>query len=326
MFERVLGTTGLHVSDVGFGCSRIGGFRAAGPRREEVQRTIQSAVDAGINLFDTADAYANGDSESLLGEALRGRRQGIVLCSKGGYVFREQRVGSSAFAPLVYAGQKLARRALGVRQFAAKDFSYQALERALNGSLRRLRTDYLDLYQLHGPLAQAGHTDAVEHLRRFKEAGKIRHFGVGLETLEGLDRWLTIPDLGVIQIPFGLLDPEALPRILPSAAERGVGVLVRSVFGGSLLGQRASAEELRQRTPHWQRIVALRELAREAGRDLHSLALGYALTPPGVSAAILGMHTPEHVLRTAQMDRTPLSVELLERVARIQAGDARAAR
>jgi myo-inositol catabolism protein IolS len=320
MSQRLLGTTGLQVSDVGFGCSRIGGFTAAGPRRAHSLRTVQGAVDAGITLFDTADAYANGDSETLLGDALRGRRHEVVLCSKGGYAFREQRVGASVVAPLLFAGEKLARRALGVRQYAAKDFSYATLERALAGSLRRLRTDYIDVYQLHGPLARAGHTDAVEHLRRFKQAGKIRHFGVGLETLDGVEQWLAIDDLGVIQIPFGLLDPEALASVIPAASRRSVGTLVRSVFGGSLLGSSRSEAELRTAGPQGRHALAFRALARELGRDLQSLALGYALAPSGVASAILGMHTAEHLSRTVQLDRTPLSPEVLARIARIHAG------
>lgn len=319
MNSRVLGATGLRVSEVGFGCSRLGGFTAAGLRRKDSVRLVQEAVERGITLFDTADAYANGDSERLLGEALRGRRQRVVLCTKGGYEFREHRVGQSPIAPVVFAGTKLVRKALGVQQFARKDFSHRALSRALEASLRRLNTDYIDLYQLHGPLSSEGHLEALEHLRRFQREGKIRHFGLGLETLEGFDAWSTADDLGAVQIPFGLLDPEALDGPIPHTAERGVGLLVRSVLGGSLLGSKLTDTQLREMTPQWSRISAFRELAAELGCELQSLAMRYALSPSGVSAAILGMYTAEHLQRTLSLSCTPLPADVLARIAKIRA-------
>lgn len=300
MLKRPFGSTQLMVSAIGFGCSRLGGMSAAGPRRNDSVRLLHAALDRGINFFDTADAYAEGDSERLLGEAFAKRRHDVILATKAGYVFSEQTVTSGRLQPALGALRrvraKLDAKVLGRGdRFSQQDFSARYLTQAVEGSLRRLRTDYIDLYQLHAPKAGASALlDAIDTLERLRRAGKIRHFGVGLESLD-VKSWLEQEHLSSVQIPFGLLDLEAKPEVLSSIAERGVALIARGAFGGGLLKASLEPEWLRKNTEKWARIARFHQIAAGAGRSIYALALHYVLQQREVSSVLLGMHTEGHL-------------------------------
>src|SRR3954463_13014807 len=168
MLYRELGKTGIKVSEVGFGAWALGGpTEASGvpigwgkPSDDESLATIRRARDLGVNFFDTADSYGFGRSESLLGIVLSRKRQDVVIATKGGVV----------------------RTSTGELR---KDFSKQHLFHAVDGSLKRLRTDYIDLYQLHNPtmddLRRGQIQEAMESLQ---DSGKIRFWGVSVSTVE----------------------------------------------------------------------------------------------------------------------------------------------
>ena len=313
MQQRSLGKTGLKVSVIGLGCSRLGGLNAAGTRRKAATGLINSAIDAGINLFDTADAYADGDAEALLGEALGARRQHVVLCSKGGYLFQEHLGHSRRLQPVLHGLRRLrekATRAPG--RFSTKSFEPGYLVRAVEHSLRRLKTDYIDLYQLHGAsFREANDRGAIDALRGLKRAGKIRHFGVGLETLEDVEDWLGLDGVGAIQLPFGLLDQAALSLAFPAARASGAGVLVRSLFGGGWLTRQGSKDELTSQTDSWRRILAYREYAARNGIELRSLALAFGLHDAVASSAIVGAHRPQQLQQLLALEPVALSTECI---------------
>ena len=164
MKYRLLGRTGLQISEIGFGGWAIGGpFEVNGipagwgPVDDRQSRAaVLLALDRGINFFDTADIYGLGHSETILGDALRGHRDQVVIASKVG-------------------------NRIGPEGRTCKDFSSAHIVKACEVSLQRLRTDYIDLYQLHNPSAVAlWNGDAPEALERLQGAGKIRHFGVSI--------------------------------------------------------------------------------------------------------------------------------------------------
>lgn len=301
MLKKPFGSTQLMVSAIGFGCSRIGGMSAAGPRRNDTVRLLHAALDRGINFFDTADAYAEGDSERLLGEAFTRRRHQVILATKGGYVFEEQTVTAGRLQPALGALRrvraKIDAKVLGRGdRFSQQDFSPGYLTRAVEGSLRRLRTDYIDLYQLHAPKAgPSAMRDALDTLDRLRHAGKIRHFGVGLESLTDVESWLTHDLLSSVQIPFGLLDLEAKPEVLSSIAKHQVGLIARGAFGGGLLKASLDAEWLKKNTEKWARIARFHQIAARAGRSIYALALHYVLQQKEVSSVLLGMHSEAHL-------------------------------
>lgn len=208
MHYRTLGSSGIRVSEIGFGAWGIGGNArgavAYGPTNDsESQRAIHAALDRGVNFFDTADFYGFGHSEEVLGAALRGARHTAVIASKGGMV-----------------------DALG-----AQDFSPPHLAAALEGSLRRLQTDYLDLYQLHSPALELlqRDSDVLETLRGFQRAGKVRAIGISARSPdEGL---AAVRDFGIacVQVNFNLMDQRALDNgLFDICARTGTAVIVRT--------------------------------------------------------------------------------------------------
>jgi len=298
--RRELGRTGLSVSEVGFGAARIGGILARGDSREAL-RLLERALDAGITYYDTANIYSQGESEALIGKAFRRRRGQVVLATKGGYCIPGQRRLIARAKPLV----RPVARMLGIRRerlpaavsgTLSQDFRPERLLRALEGSLRRLRTDCVDLYQLHSPPRSVlARDDWIQALERARQQGKLRHWGVSAETVEDALLAVQRPGIALVQLPFGLLDPEPLAGCLERAHGQGVAVVARGCYGGGLLKESLGADELRAATEKWRRVMALREAASRLGRPLLQAALHFSLRAPRVSVTLVGMRTMEHL-------------------------------
>lgn len=301
MQHRPLGRTGIRVSPFALGAMMFSSF---GNRDQtEVDRMVARALDAGINLVDTADAY--GESEEMLAHALKGRRDDVVLASK--------------FA-----------RPLG------DDPNHQGGSRrwimtAVENSLRRLQTDRLDLYQMHRP---DPHTDIDETLAALTDlvrSGKVRAIGSSdmpaSEMVEaqwvaerrGLERFRTE------QPHYSLLDRSIEREVLPVAQRYGMGTVIWSpLASGMLTGRVRRGQETDLRRTRMfaalrdeRRIDAVEELiplAEEAGLSLTHLALAFVVAHPGVTAALIGPRTMEQLddlLAAAEVD---LSDELMDRI------------
>lgn len=314
MRYRPFGQTGLQVSEIGFGCSRLGGVFTQGGGSDEAVVVLRKAFDAGITFYDTADIYSQGESETLLGRAFRDRRDKIVLAGKGGYCLPAQRKLVARIKPLV---KPLAQK-LGIKRqnlpasitgTLSQDFTPAYLVRALEASLRRLQTDYLDIYQLHSPPASViAQGEFIETLQTLQRQGKIRAFGVATDTAEEARLGLQHPEISSVQMPFGLLDLEALDAALPQAQERGAGVIARGCFGGGLLKETLTEAQLQEQTPKWPRILAYRRLAAQQGRPILEMALQFALRVPSISVTLLGMRTETHLAQNLRaFQATPLT-------------------
>jgi len=299
------GRTGMRVSEIGFGGSRIGGFFAGRDSSREARAVLLEALESGINFYDTADMYSQGESEALIGAAFRDRRSQVIIATKAGYCLPARRSllkrVKPLLRPLVHAlGLKRARLPSGFSGALSQDFSPGYLARALEASLKRLRTDYVDLYQLHSPGADFMQGDAfgeaLDALASFQRQGKVRHFGVATEIPEDARYCVDAPGIASIQLGFGLLDREALEQgTLAAADARGLGIIARGCFAGGLLKEGLDASQLQAATPKWPRIMALRTFARDAGRSPTDLALQFCRGTPGVSITLLGMRTEEHL-------------------------------
>jgi aryl-alcohol dehydrogenase-like predicted oxidoreductase len=315
------GKTGMRVSEIGFGGSRIGGvFADKGSSSKEALSVLRMALDSGITFYDTADMYAQGESESLIGTAFHGRREQVIIATKGGYCLPVRRHIMNRIKPLVRPivralGLKRAKLPAGMSGALSQDFSPAYLTKALEKSLRRLQTDYVDLYQLHSPRAPFMQTDAfgeaLQTLEKLKEQGKIRFYGVATEVLEDAPFCLSAPGISSVQLGFGLLDPEALDQGTLAAAEaRGLGIIARGCFGGGLLKDGLDGAELEAATPKWQQILTLRSLSKSTGRSVLDLALQFCRGTPAVCVTLLGMRVENHLrdnLRCFQAP--PLSAE-----------------
>jgi aryl-alcohol dehydrogenase-like predicted oxidoreductase len=325
MRSRAFGATGLTVSEIGFGCARLGGVFQSTTRADNV-RTLQRALDAGITFFDTSDMYCQGESEALLGQAMRGRRAQVVLASKVGYCLPAQRQLVARVKPLVRPviqrlGIKREHLPSTVRGSLSQDFSGAYIVQAVERSLKRLQTDYLDLYQLHSPpreVLESG--EFLTPLEQLKREGKVRFFGVSCETTDDAAFCLRYPEISSLQIRLSLLDQIALDVVVPRARERGVALIARECFAGGLLTKRPDALDLEtfiadpiERDALRKEMFAYQALAEQWRRPLSEIALQFVLAAHGVSVALTGIRTDAQLdgnLRFAEAQ--PLSEQQIE--------------
>jgi len=320
MKYKEFGTTGMTVSEVGFGGSRIGGVFANKNGNKEALTVLRQALDAGITFYDTADMYSQGESESLMGNAFRGCRDKVIIATKGGYTLPARRNFIKHIKPFVRPivqalGLKRARLPAGMSGALSQDFSPAYLTKALEGSLKRLKTDYVDLYQLHSPRAEFMQTnafnEALRTLEKLKAQGKIRFYGIGTEGTEDVPATLNVSGISSIQLGFGLLDLEPLDEgMLAAAAQRGLAVIARGCFGGGHLKQDIDEAQLEELTPKWQHILALRSFAASKNRSTLDLAFQFCRGTPEVSVTLLGMRTEDHLRGNMRyVDSPPISAE-----------------
>lgn len=307
MRTRRFGATDLQVSEIGFGCARLGGF-FGGQTRADMVRTLREAAAAGITFFDTADMYTQGESERLLGEAFGRARSTVVIASKVGYCLPRQRLAAARLKPLL---RPLARR-LGLRRNSlpgavrgelAQDFSPAYIRRAVERSLRRLRTDYLDLLQLHSPptaVLESG--DYLAPLEQLQRQGKVRCFGVSCERTDDALLCLQQPGVAALQLRLNLLDQSALATVLPRAGARGVAVIARECYAGGLLtkpldalGLESMIADPEEREAKRREVLALDRQAHRQNQSLREFALQFVLGQEQVSVALLGMRTSAHL-------------------------------
>jgi aryl-alcohol dehydrogenase-like predicted oxidoreductase len=297
---RALGSTGLQVSELGFGCARLGGIFQDGDRRRMTDLLLD-ALDAGITFFDTSDLYTQGESERLLGEAFRGRRAEVILATKAGYVLPRQRRVAATLNPILRpllrrAGLRREHLPASVRGELAQDFSPTHLTKSLEKSLRRLRTDYVDIFQLHSPPRQILEEAAfVETVNRMKQGGKLRQWGISCERWEDALIALQLPGLSVLQLRIGLLEQEPVAQVLPLARAAGVGVIARECFAGGLLAKASGGDAAGTPPGQTETVITLAQDAARQGLSLPSLALRFVLDQAAVSVALVGMRTGAHL-------------------------------
>jgi aryl-alcohol dehydrogenase-like predicted oxidoreductase len=306
MKRRRFGSTGLEVSEFGLGCARIGGMFQQDPGA--FVRLLQRARDADITFFDTADMYSQGESESLIGKALAGRRDRIVIATKAGYCLPARRKLLSRVKPLLRPiikrlGLRRDKLSSAMRGSISQDFSPKYLESALDGSLRRLRTDYVDLLQLHSPPREViERGEWLPALERLQRAGKIRHYGIAVDSVEAGLAALAYPGVVSLQFQLSLLNQEATETLLPRARAQRVGFIARECLANGLLVKREDEIDLSkfydtdaERTARAARLAALRNEASSAQMSLARHALSYVNGVEGVSVALIGARTIEQL-------------------------------
>ncbi len=315
MKRRSLGRTGFAVSEIGFGAWAIGGNKfgnSYGPTDDvEAKKAIRRAVDLGCNFFDTADVYGHGHSEHLLGDALIKLRDKVLIATKVGGNFYNRdvhpllrdRVAQAMGTPF-----KQIRPDVPLPVTHDANFTPGYLRFAVVKSLERLRTDHIDLLQLHNPSPQqisAMETYGV--LEDMKREGLIRAYGVSVHSPEeGLAAiQATMPD--VVQVVYNLARRQAEDRFLPAARAANVGVIVREPLANGFLAGRYTTEskwekgDIRARMPgpYVAQMVALAEQikaeAAKTGATAAQLALKFPLDNPAVSTVIVGMKTAAQV-------------------------------
>jgi aryl-alcohol dehydrogenase-like predicted oxidoreductase len=324
MDYRRLGQTELRVSALGLGCGRLGSVTQAGGNKAAL-RLIETAFDAGINFFDTADIYGQGTSEALLGKALKPHRDKVVIGTKAGYCLSTLGSIAKRIKPLlrrfIRFKPSLAQSIQNVRSGQKEqNFSSDYLAARIEASLRRLQTQRLDLFQLHSPPTDVLlKGDLFETLEQFKTAGKIRCYGVSCLTADDALICLKYPGLAMVQIELNLLSPAAAWRVLSARATNQPGVVGRQSLAGGLLLRSSAAlgpQDCGSRAGDFEnirkRIEKLERVAAAAGCTVRQLAMQFLLQIDGLSSVLIGttneLHLREHIEMT---NRPPLSAPIM---------------
>lgn len=315
MHYRKLGTTGLKVSEIGFGSWAIGGPTKLGQMQigwgkveDEISlRTLETCLDLGINFIDTADVYGNGHSEELIGKTCKNRREQVVICTKGGNRMTPE-------------GEWV------------KDFSQEWIKRACEKSLQRLQTDYVDIYLYHTPRGQMKFLpEEFQALEKLKSEGKIRFYGVSIGPVEDGLKILECDYCGeVIETVYNILERDAEEKLFPSAQGKGVGIIDRiPLCSGFLTGkfkpdvifpQDDNRSSLSREVILWriEKTEKLRRLVVDGSRTMVQLALQFCLANSGVSVVIPGAKTPQQLSENAKASELePLTSKQLSYINKI---------
>ncbi|MGZ8852580.1 MAG: aldo/keto reductase [Thermoanaerobaculia bacterium] len=317
MQYRTLGRTGIRVSEIGFGAWAIGGSAEASgvpigwgkSSDDESLAAIRRARDLGVTFFDTADSYGFGRSESLLGIVLSRHRKDVVIATKVGVV----------------------RNSTGDLR---KDFSKQHIYHAVDGSLKRLRSDYIDVYQMHNPtIDDLQRGEIQEVMEQLQDDGKIRFWGVSISTVqEGLE--IVRRGWGhTLQVLYNVLNQAPADELLPLAKERGFGVIARVPLASGLLtgkyrqGTIFPADDIRQSFLTSRRLSEVKERVDEvkaivggAARSIAEGALRFVLANDAVSTVIPGARNARQVELNAAATEAVLPPDVVQKL-RVRLGD-----
>jgi aryl-alcohol dehydrogenase-like predicted oxidoreductase len=307
---RNLGRTGIKVSPLALGTMNFG--PNGNPDHEDSIRIIHRALDSGINLIDTADVYSQGESEIIVGKALKGRRDDVVLATKV-----HGRLGEDV------------NQAGNSRRWIIQE---------VEASLRRLQTDWIDLYQVHRPDPDTDIDETLGALSDLVRQGKVRYIGTStfqpgqIVEAQYVARERHRERPVAEQPPYSILARGVEREVLPLAQRHGLAVLPWSPLAGGWLSGRVKADgahlpssrAVRQPARHdpsapenarkAQAVLELAELADDAGLSLVHLALAFVLEHPAVTSAIIGPRTLEHLEGALGADKISLSPEVLDRI------------
>ena len=312
MEYRSLGRTGIKVSRLGLGAMMLGAW--GNTDLAACRRIVDRALDAGINLVDTADVYAAGQNEKIVGEAIRSRRNEVVLCTK----FHNP-VGESTDPN-------------------SRGNSRRWIIQAVDDSLRRLGTEWIDVYQAHRPDPATDIDETVDALNDLLRAGKIRAWGTSTFPAERLveahwsahRRGVTGPHTE--QAPYSILCRGIERDVLPTARRYGMGVLTWSPLSGGWLTGKYTRDDPRpegtrafthpdhfdgQNPAKFDAVAALAEVAAEAGISMTHMALAWNGEHPGVTTALLGPRTEAQLadlLSAADLQLSPDVLDAIDRV------------
>ncbi len=303
MRYKQLGLTGLKVSTLSYGTWQFGGDWGSFETKE-AQDAIHKALELGITLFDTAQAYGFGKSEKLLGQALhddlKQHRDQIYLATKGG---------------LRMEGSTLLR-----------DSSPKWLRKGVEQSLRNLGVDYIDLYQVHWPDPNTPIQETARALDKLVQQGKIRYVGVSNYTIEQIEEFEQVRKVDTLQPPYHMFRRDIEQDILPYCQRHGIGVLVYGLLAHGLLAgaytpqTKFAEDDWRSKSPMFQGeqfqqnlavVERLKIIAEKQGITVAQLAIAWILANPAIDVAIIGARNPRQLEQTVPAADIQLSPDTL---------------
>lgn len=260
-----LGKSDIKVSEIGFGCMSL-------ERDEDVNRRIvDEAISAGINFFDTADLYDKGENEERVGRLLRGRRSDCIIATKVGNRWKEDGSGWD-WAP-------------------GKDYILKAVE----DSLRRLNTDYIDLYQLHGGTMEDPIDDIIEAFTLLVQQGKIRAYGISSIRPQVIREYTSKSAISSVMMQYSLLDRRPEESVLKLLQEQQISVLARGSLAQGLLVDKPSREYLNYSPEEVETAAKAIRFVAGSKRSTSQTAIMYVLKKHMVTSAIVGVRTLEQL-------------------------------
>ncbi|AJE54263.1 aldo/keto reductase [Paenibacillus polymyxa] len=303
-----IGSSGLSSSRIGLGTWAIGGIGWGGTDENKSIKTIQRAIDTGINLFDTAPIYGFGVAEEIVGKAVKqtGKRDNLLIATKAGMEWTEEGL-------------------------AWTNASKRRIITELEDSLRRLQMDYIDIYQLHYPDRDTPIEEVADTFAQLHKEGKIRAIGVSNFTTEQIDQWRRIAPLHSSQTLLNVLQKEWIPSF-QYCHENNLGSLTWGTLAQGLLTGKFNEtstfaeDDLRSVYPpftgeyftqHLTAVEQLKTMARELGKNVAQLSVRWVLDQPGVSVALWGARSEHQLDDIAGVFDWSLSIEDIERVNQI---------
>jgi aryl-alcohol dehydrogenase-like predicted oxidoreductase len=277
--KRKLGNSDLWVTELGLGCMSIGTEERA------AREIIETALDEGINYFDTADLYDFGANEKIVGAALREMRDRVILATKVGNHWNQDKTGWSW------------------------DPSKSYIKEAVKQSLKRLGTDYIDLYQLHGGTIEDNIDETIEAFDELKSEGLIRHYGISSIRPNVIREYVKKSDIVSVMMQYSILDRRPEEETLPFLHENGISVVTRGPLAKGLLSDKMLEKVSQKGYQDYSEkelldVLPLLRNKLASDRSFTEIALQYNLAHPAVASVIAGASSPEQVRNNARAIRS----------------------
>lgn len=275
MEYRLLGKSSLAISEIGFGCMSLPADAAA------AAGLVHQAIDLGVNYFDTADIYQHGMNEQNLGQALKGKREDVIIATKVGNVPRTDQPGfnwNPSPAHIIHSVEE---------------------------SLRRLQTDFIDLYQLHGGTMEDPIDDTIEAFEQLAAQGKIRYYGISSIRPPVIREWVLRSNMVSVMMQYSLLDRRPEADCLDHLLEHHIGVLARGSVASGLLIDKAPKTYLDRSEYQVSHAAAAIKQVSNRERNRAQTAVRFVLDHPAVTSPVLGIRTAEQLEEIGGLPLTP---------------------
>jgi aryl-alcohol dehydrogenase-like predicted oxidoreductase len=322
MKYRKIENSDLELSVIGFGAWAIGGWMWGGTDYKNSLRALQEAIDAGITTIDTAPVYGFGLSEQIVGQAIKGRRDEVQILTKFGLRWDTQK-GQAYFET-----QDADGNTIKLHKYAGKEGITQECE----NSLKRLATDYIDLYQIHWPDPTTPIEDSMAAVEKLIKEGKVRYAGVCNYSVEQMKRANKVVPLVSNQVPYSMVNREAEKDIIPYCIQQHKGFIAYSPLQRGLLtgkigmGYKFAPGDHRPDTPFFKadnrkNILAMLEnldpIAQTHRASLAQLTIAWTLQRPGISIALVGARNPSQVkenIKGTQIKLTDKEIQKIDKL------------
>lgn len=311
ILTRPIGKSGIQASVVGLGTWAIGGWMWGGTEEKQSVAAIRESIDAGVSLIDTAPAYGKGLSETIVGKAIEGRRDKVVLATKCGLVWHTKK-GNHFFD---YDGQPVHRH-----------LGKESIVYEVEQSLARLQTDYIDLYITHWQDPTTPVDETMEALEQLKTQGKIRSIGASNLSTDDLQAYVAAGQLDAIQEEYSMVKRDIETSLLPICAEHGVSMLSYSSLALGLLSGKIgpdrsfSGDDQRKDNPRFsianrekvaRLMSALAPIASNHQATNAQIVIAWTVEQPGITFSLCGARNPEQARQNARAGAIRLSPEEL---------------